>query len=72
MTNDAPLPLPPLPTDVPPPPDAPPAPDVPLTQSESETERAAYAELLAFIKDNKDPDTEVTHATPEEFANTLD
>jgi hypothetical protein len=42
-------------------------PDVPLSPAEIDAERKAYAELLAFIGEHKDPGTTFTHLTPEEF-----
>lgn len=46
--------------------------DHPMTEAERAAERVAFAELVAFVKANKDPDTEVTHATADDFAATLE
>lgn len=43
-----------------------------LTEAERAAERAAFAELVAFIKANKETGTEVTHLTVDEYANTLE
>jgi hypothetical protein len=43
-----------------------------MTAAEQATERAAFAELIAFIAQHKDADTTVTHVSTDEYAGTLE
>jgi hypothetical protein len=43
-----------------------------MTAAEQATERAAFAELIAFVAQHKDADTTVTHVSADEYASTLE
>ncbi|MBX9861160.1 MAG: hypothetical protein K2Y42_00280 [Hyphomicrobium sp.] len=45
---------------------------IPMTAAEQATERAAFAELIAFVAQHKDADTTVTHVSADEYASTLE